>query len=206
MHRTSESRGFGLGHLLDLAQDVPRPEIVDCVHRVDPEPIDVEVANPHPHVVEHVGPHGVAAGVVVVDGPAPGCVIAIGEVWAEVADVGPLGTKVVVDDVDKDGQTDAVTGGHQPLQAPRSAVRVLDGKRMREVVAPTAAAGKLTDGHQLDGRHAQTMEVIEAGGQRVEGPFGRKGAHVQLVEHQFGAGQTLPRSFGPVELVEPDHR
>ncbi len=112
VHGTSESRGFGLGHLLDLAQDVPRPKIVDRVHCVDPQPVDMEVANPHPHVVEHIGPHGVAAGVVIIDGPTPRRVIPIGEVGTEVADVSPLGTEVVVDDVDKDGQTDAVAGGH----------------------------------------------------------------------------------------------
>ncbi len=76
---------------------------------------------------------------------------------------------------------------------------------MREVVAPTAPAGKLTDRHQLDGRHSQTAEILEAGGQGVERAFRSKRAHVQFVEHEFGAGQTLPRSFGPVELIETDH-
>ena len=77
---------------------------------------------------------------------------------------------------------------------------------MRQVVAPTALAGKLADRHEFDRRHAQIAQLVEPSDQRVEGPLGRECADVQLIDHEFGARQTLPSPFGPVESVEANDR
>ena len=111
--RPAPARGDVLGDLLDRPEDVPRAQVVDGVHGVQPEAVEVELLQPHPDVVQHVVAHRVAAAVVVVDRGAPRRLVVVVEVRAELAEVVPLGAEVVVDDVEEDRQPLGVAGVHQ---------------------------------------------------------------------------------------------
>jgi len=60
-------------------------KIVDGMHRIEPQRIDMEVPEPVQGVLQEVASHLVAVGAVEVDRLAPGGAIAVGEVGAEIA-------------------------------------------------------------------------------------------------------------------------
>src|SRR5437763_913171 len=81
-----------------------RARVVDRVHRVEAQAVDVIVADPAARAVDDPVAHLVAVGSVEVDGRSPRRPVAVGEVRAEVGQVVPLRTDVVVDDVEHDAE------------------------------------------------------------------------------------------------------
>jgi len=99
--------------------------IDDLVHRIEPEPIDVEGGDPLPRVLHEIGAHLVGARVVEVDRRAPGGAVAVGEIRTEGGQDVAFGTEVVVDDIEDDIKAPEVAGIDKSLQPGRTAVRVL---------------------------------------------------------------------------------
>ena len=151
---TLTCRNFLHGRL-DVGEDVPRRKIVDRLHRIEPQAVDVEIAHPHAGVIDDELPHRVAVGTVVIDGFSPRRVIAIGEIRPKLGQVVSFRTEVVVNHVQNHRQAALMSGVDKPLERGGPAVTVLHGIGMDSVVAPIAIAGKLRNGHQFDGRHAQ---------------------------------------------------
>jgi hypothetical protein len=92
---------------------------------------------------------------------------------------------VVVDDVEHDAEAFAVGGVDQARETLRAAVQLVRGERVEAVVAPAALPRERRDGHQLDRGDAELAQPGEPRHDAVEGPYGREGAGVELVEHEL---------------------
>ena len=92
-----------------------------------------------------------------------------------------------------------MAGVDQPLQPVGSAVGVVGRPQVDPVVAPSAAAGELDDGKQLDGGDTEGDEVVEVGDGAVERALGRERAHVQLVEDRGRQVDARPSLVRPRE-------
>ena len=110
----------------EFLKQVQGATVLERVHRVEPQPVDVVVAQPHQHVADHEGANFVGARLVQVHRRAPRRHVRGGEVRPEVRE--PVaGTDVVVHHVEENRQATAVTGVHEPLQRVRAAVRLVHG-------------------------------------------------------------------------------
>ena len=86
-----------------LLQQVHSAAVLERVHRVEPQTVQMVVAQPHQRVRHDERPDLVGARLVQVDRGAPGRDVRIGEVRAEVGE--PVaGAHVVVDDVEQDSE------------------------------------------------------------------------------------------------------
>jgi len=106
---------------------------------------------------------------------------------------------MVVDDIHDDAKAAPVAGVDEGLEPLGSAVGRLRREEVHPVVAPAAAAGKLMRRHELDVRHAQPHEMVEAldrGGVRA---LGRERADVDLVEDGGGERGRLETRVAPRE-------
>ena len=183
----------------DLGEDMHGARVVDRVDRVQAQTVEVEIAHPGARVLDEVAPHAVAVRTVVVERAAPRCAVAVGEVRPEVAEIVPLGTEVVVDDVEDDRQPMGVTGVHQAAQPAGPAIGRLRREQMDTVVTPVARAGKLGHRHELDRRHAQLHQLGQMRHDGLERAGARERAHVQLVDHEIGRRVTAETLIRPGE-------
>jgi hypothetical protein len=170
----AEPLGLAVDRGRQLLEQVDRRGVDDRVHGVQPEPVDVEVADPARRVLDRVPADGVAVGAVDVDRLAPRGVVPVGQVRPEVGEVVALGPVVVVDDVEDDPDAGRVRRVHQAAQARRPAVAVLRGVGQDPVVAPVALARELPDRHQLDRGDPEVGQLGQPRDDRVEGALGVK--------------------------------
>jgi hypothetical protein len=146
----------------------------------------VELVGPSQRVLDEEPADLVGARTVEVHRRPPRRPVARRGVRTELIEDVPLGSDVVVDHVEHDGEPAPVTLVHEERQAARSAVGILHRVGKDTVVAPVPATRELPDGHQLHGCHAERRQVVEVGNDRLEGAVGRVGADVQLVDHVLG--------------------
>ncbi len=190
----------------ELLHKVDRRAVHELVHGIEPQAVDVVVAQPHQGVVAEEAPHLVAARVLEVDGVAPGSAVAVGQVGAELRGVVSHRPEVVVDHIDQNGKAAGMAGVDEALEAVGAAVVIVHGEQGDAVVAPAIFAGKLDDGHQLDMGDAQFKEIVEPFDRGVEGSRGGEGADVHLVDDGAGERRPLPALVAPREcfvVVEP---
>ena len=174
--------------------------VLDRVHGVEPQAVDVEVAHPLLGRLQRPLADGVRVLVVVVDRLAPRRLVVRGEVGAErLQRLGAGGADVVVDDVEQHREALGVGGVDQALQPLRAAVGGLRGRQVDAVVAPAVAAGELGHRHQLDRRHPELAQAAQMRDGGVERPRGSEGADVQLVDHQVVDAGRRPALVGPLE-------
>ena len=190
---------LGVHGVGELGQQVGRRLVHDPVHGVEPQPVDVEVADPPHGVLDDVAAHRVAVGPVDVEAVAPWGDVVVGEVGPEVAEDVSLGADVVVDDVEHDRDAVPVGGVDEAPQAVGAAVGVLHRVGEHAVVAPVAPARELRDRQQLDRGDPVPCELGQARDDRVEGALGREGADVQLVDDQAGPVRWGEAVVGPRE-------
>ncbi len=131
------------------------------MHGVEPQGVDVEVAEPAQRVVDDVAADLGGLGTRQVDVAPPG-VGAVGEVRAESVEVVARRSEVVVDDVQSHREPAPVTLVDEPLQPVRAAVLFVDGVPEHAVVAPVVGAAPGRNRHQLDEADAEVDEVVEA--------------------------------------------
>ena len=214
----AEEVGAGVGEeLVDVAEEsgavgvgagVGMEDVVDGVPAVA---VDVVfVGEEEDLVADELADFG--AGVVGAGG-APGGVGAVVVVEVDAAEValvpaveGPEvevgGAVVVVDNVNEDGDAEAVGGADEAFEGVGSAVVGFDGEGVAGVVAPAEAAGEFVDGHELDAVDAEFLEAGEEGDGVVEGGGGldaSEGADVELVEDEFVVGEVEGAVALPVE-------
>ena len=106
---------------------------------------------------------------------------------------------MVVHDVEQHHEPVCVRRVDQTLQVFGRPVTVRGREREYAVVAPIASAGEFRHRHEFDGRDAEIGEIGEAPRSGGEGPFRRKCANVQLVEHGFVPGAAAPLFLLPNE-------
>ncbi len=189
----------------ELVEDVPRARVEDRVYGVQAEPVDVILGDPVERVVDHVAAYLVAVGAVVVDGAPPRRAVATREVRAEVGEIVPLGSEVVVDDVQDDGEAAPVRGVDEPLESLGAAVARLGRVEGHAVVAPVAIARELGDGHDLDCGDAQVAQRPQPLDDGVERAGRRERADVQLVEDVVRHLGRAPTVVGPTKRGRVDH-
>jgi hypothetical protein len=167
--------------------------VLDLVDGVEAQAVEAELVDPHHRVVDEEVAHGALA---VVDGRAPGgLALGVEELRRVEAEVVPVRSEVVVDDVEQDHQAAGVGGVDEALEALGAAVGAVRAVGQHAVVAPAAGAGELGDGHDLDRGDAEVGEGVEAVDGGVEGAGLGEGADVELVDHRL-----LPGAAGPVGL------
>jgi hypothetical protein len=187
-----------------LLQKRRRRAIDQRVHRVQPQAVDAEVAQPLRGVVQQERAHAVAAGTVEVDRVAPRRLRGVGEVGPEARQVVPVRSEVVVDDVQDHGEPARVARVDQPHEPLRAAVRAVRRVELHAVVAPSARAGELGDGHQLDVRHAEVQQVVEVLRDAVERSRGAERADVQLVDQSRRQRRRREAVVAPAERRQVD--
>jgi hypothetical protein len=131
--------------------------------------------------------------------------VAVGEVRTERAQSLGAWPDVVVDDVEHDAETGVVRRVDEPRERLGPAVRDVRGKRVQPVVAPAAVARERRNGHHLDGRDAELLQLAQMLDSRVERPLGAERPNVQLIEHELVEPHSLPRRRAPAEVPGVEH-
>jgi hypothetical protein len=130
----------------ELLEHVGRRLVGERVHGVEPQPVDVVVAQPHQRVVDDPPAYLVGVRVVEVDALSPGRVMPVGEVRSEPVQVVAAGAQVVVYDVEDDTQPPRMAGVDEARETVGAAVRLVDGVDVHAVVAPAVPPGKAATG------------------------------------------------------------
>ncbi len=142
------------------------------MYGVEAQSVEMIVAGPEEDVAEDKTADAIRPGTVEIQRFAPGSEVGSGEIGTEGRHAVAFGAEVVINDVEENGYAFPVAGVDEPFQALRPAIVMLDREEEYAVVTPVAVAGAFGDGHQLDAGDAQGYQVIEAGDDGIEGPFG----------------------------------
>ncbi len=181
------------------AKEVDGGLVDDAVGGVEPEAIDMIFTNPVKRVFDEEATHIVTPRTINVDGIPPGGVVAVGEVIAILREVVAFWPKMVIDNVQQDGQTLRVTSVDQPTQTVRAAVGCLGRVEIDPVIAPVTIARELSNWHQLDRGYAQIPERGQHRHDTIERAGSRERSHVELVDHERFPRNPFPATIGPVE-------
>ena len=180
--------------------------IVDGVHRIQPESIEVKFLEPVERVVNEEVAHRARVRTIEVDAGAPRRVMAVREelrcVEVQIIAFGP---EMVIDDVEQHHQAARVRGGHQRLEILGRAVGGIGREGKHAVVPPAPRARKVGNRHELDGCHPEVRQIIEARNRIGERAARRERADVQLVDHRLVPGPAAPVRVRPVEGAGVDN-
>src|SRR3954466_11844024 len=110
--------------------------------RVEPQAIEVVISQPHQRVVTKEPSHFIAIWAVKVDPITPRRLMPLRKIGAEQRQVVPAWTEVVVNDIQNDPQSTSVARVDQPLQAVRSAIRLVRRIQGDSVITPSAIPQK----------------------------------------------------------------
>ena len=131
----------------ELGQDVTRALVLDRVRRVEPQAVHVVLVHPVHRVLDDELAHRAGALAVQVDARSPRTLVPLREVVrAEDVEVRAVGTDVVVDHVQQDGQSDAVGRVDQAPQVVGRAVPARRREQRRAVVPQLRDPGKSATG------------------------------------------------------------
>src|SRR4051812_17960605 len=158
----------------------------------------MELVDPVARVLDEVRARRLA--VLEIDRAAPIVLVSIGEVvGGELVEVVPVGTEMVVDNVEDDANPNRVCSIHERTQIIRSAIQPRRRIQVHAVVSPPEPAGKVADRHHLDHRDSQVGKRLDLVGGRGPRALTRKGADVHLVEHLISRRNTGPLVIRPLE-------
>src|SRR4051812_41171468 len=123
--------------------------------RVEPQAIEVVISQPHQRVIAEKAPHLVAIRAIKVDRITPRRLMPLRKIRAEQRQIVAARTEVVVNDIQDDPQSTRVARVDQPLQALRSAIRLVRRIQGDSVITPAAIAQERSYRQQLDMRNPQ---------------------------------------------------
>src|SRR6266545_593095 len=175
--------------------------VEDRVNRVETKHVDVKIGKPVERVFSEEAPNLVGIGTVEVDGPTPRCRVPVGEVRPVIREVVSLRAEMVVDDVEREGEPSPMAFVDEPAQAVRTAVARVWRVRKHSVVTPIAFAGKLRDGHELDRRDAQVLQIVELADYPLERSLRGESSYVKLVEDEVRERDAGPTLVGPSKRI-----
>src|SRR5450631_504541 len=166
----------------------------------------MELRQPGECVVQDVLADRAGRLAVQVDQVAPRVAVGL-EVWAEACQIVAGGAEVVVDDVERHGQSCPVAGINETFQTVRAAIDLVLGEPEHAVIPPVPLPVEVVDRQDLHVGNAQPYEVVEPFDRGIEGASCRERADVQLVEHGAGKAMSGPAGVGPGKVVgiEPAH-
>src|ERR1044071_8567264 len=105
---------------------------------IQPEPVDVIVAEPHPRVVTEESADARAAGSIKIDRLAPRSSVILGEIGAKTAQVVSVRAQMVVDNIQQHRDTACMARIDQPLQADGSSISMVGREKIYAVISPAA--------------------------------------------------------------------
>ena len=194
------ARGGGPGGGGDGGEDVLGGGVDDGLGGVDPETVEVELADPVDGVGDEELPHRARLGVVEVERLPPVVVVTIGEVVrGEPVEDRAGRPEVVVDDVEDHSQSHGVGGVDEASHVVRAAVEVRRGEEVDPVVPPAERAGELRHRHDLDRPHPEIGQAGQPGLGGRPCALRSEGPDVELVDHVLVAGEAPPGVIGPFE-------
>src|SRR5437762_363125 len=109
-------------------------------------------------------------GAIKVEGRTPWSLETVCKVRAEKRKVIPLGSKMVINNIQNHSYSDVMGCIHQALQACRPAIRILDRKKPHTIVPPVPAAGKLADRHEFNCRYTKRLQICQMRNHPIECP------------------------------------
>src|SRR5579859_4493555 len=136
-----------------------RGAIDKSVYRVQPQSVEMIVAQPHQRVVAEEAPHLIAAFFFEVDCPTPGRVVILRDVRAKLPSVVSVGAKVVVDHVKQDRKAVRVACIDELLQAVRASIQLMRGVDRDPVISPSPSTWERIHRHQLNMRNTQLSQI-----------------------------------------------
>ena len=151
-----------------LLEEVDLRGVLQRVHGVEPQGVDVVVLEPHPDVVEDVAAHLRRVLAVEVDQVAPRVAPGL-QVGAEQREVVARGAEVVVHHVLDHPEALRVAGVDEAAVGVGAAVLLVHGEPADAVVAPVVGAVEGVDRQQLDEVDAEVDEVVEPLDRRSRG-------------------------------------
>jgi hypothetical protein len=200
------ARVDGVDARVQRLDEVDGARVEDRVDGVEPQPVEVEVADPALGALQHPLADAAAVGVVEVDRRAPERLVRAREVAAERLErLDARRADVVVDDVEQDREALFVGGVDEPLEALGAAVSGVGGRQVDAVVAPAVAAGELGHRQQLDRGDAELAQPGQVRDDGLERALGREGADVQLVDHRVLEVRRREAVVGPGERGGVEH-
>ena len=169
--------------LRELREDVRLAVVEDRLRRVEPQAVEMKLADPVTRVAEDEIARALRVFAVEVQRLAPVGLVARAEiVRAEAFQVIAVGPEMVVDDVEDDGEAERMRVVDEALERLVVAVYVIRREQLHAVVAPVPAARAFGDRHHFEHRDAELAKVLELLGRGVESALRRECADVQLVD------------------------
>ena len=182
----------------EFVQDVLGAVVEYGLHRVQPEPIHMELLDPVDGVLDEEFPHGLRVRTVEVDGAAPWRVVPVGkELRRVVQDVVRSRAEMVVDDIEHDRDATLVALVDQTLEVVGPTVVMMRRVRQHPVIPPVAGARECSHRHQLDHRHAERRKMVQMTDRPEKGSLLGKRADMQFVQHGLRPGPSRPVCVGP---------
>src|ERR1035437_2565482 len=132
------------------------------MHRIEPQPVYMEIAHPHQSVVAEEAPHLVRPLTFKIHSSAPRRVMSVDEIRGKFACVISHGAKGVVHHVDQHRQSLLMGSIYESLEA--------------------VMAGERDHRHQLNMRYAKINQMIELANGVIECALRRKGPNMQFVD------------------------
>lgn len=116
---------------------------------------------------------------------------------AKLAQVVAVRPEMVIHHIEQNGQTTVMGGVYQAAQAFWPTIDAGWSEEAYTIVAPVTVAGKIGHRHQLNRRHAQGTQVIQALDQGVKRAGGGCRTNVGFIDHQVCERQSLPAGIRP---------
>src|SRR5690606_3907326 len=164
----------------------------------------MKILQPVQCIVDEVFTNTVAPGIVKVDRIPPWRAIFVGEIWTIPQKAISFWPKMIIDHIEKDGESLRMASVYEPLQTVRTAIGILYGIRENTIVSPVPFAGKLRHGHQLQRVDAERKQIIKAGNDGVKSSLISKRAHVKFVQYKFAKRNAAPGIIRPAESIVVD--
>ena len=169
------------------------------IRRVQPQAVDVVLVEPVQRVLDEERMDVFAPLAVQIDAAAPAIIPVRQVLAAELERVVARRAEVVVDDIEQDREAEAVGLIDQSSQIVGPAVSPRGSKQVHAVVAPVPPPGKVRQRHQLDRRHTELAQVLQAVRRARECALLGKGADMELVENAFLGSDPFPALVRPGE-------
>ena len=174
--------------------------VLDRVDGVEAQSVEMEFLDPIFGVLDEEVAHRARIRAVEPDRVAPGGFMPAGEEIGRIErQKVPLGTEVVVDDVEQDRDPLPVSRLDEGFEILRPAIACIGSVGKRAVIAPVPAAAEIADRHDLDGCNAELSQMSELRCGSRERAFRRKSAEMELVKHDvvpFAARPGFPPAIG----------
>src|SRR5258708_7988845 len=148
--------------LFQLLHNVYRTEIPDSMYGVESQGVDMIIFQPHPGILKEVITHSIGPGVIEIERVSPASLVFVCEIGAKLTEVIAFRPKMIVDHIDDNSDTPGVCGIDEGMKTRDTAIGILYGERIHAIVTPVAFAGKLRQGHELDGIDAQQHQVVKS--------------------------------------------